>query len=92
MFADNADLLLDPAARASSGLAWFAGLEQVGCPTLVVSTVHDGPLSVRTSAAVAERLPRGTHTRLDPSFSAVPWLSKPADTARLVLNFLHRGA
>ncbi|WP_250037487.1 alpha/beta fold hydrolase [Paractinoplanes maris] len=91
MFEDNADLLLDPAARADAGLAWFAGLSQVTCPVLVVATAHDGPLSIRTSEAVAQRLPRGDYVQLDPSFSAVPWLSRPAETARLVLDFLRRG-
>jgi pimeloyl-ACP methyl ester carboxylesterase len=91
MFEDNADLILDPTARSTSGLAWFADLGQISCPALVVSTVHDGRLSIRTSEAIAQRLPHGSHVQLDPSFTAVPWLSRPADTARLVLDFLHHG-
>jgi hypothetical protein len=92
MFEDNADLILDPTARSTSGLAWFTDLGEISCPALVVSTIHDGQLSIRLSEAIAQRLPHGDHVQLDASFTAVPWLSRPADTARLVLDFfLHHG-
>jgi hypothetical protein len=89
MFADNADLLLDPTARSTSGLAWLADLDDVTIPAVVVSTAGDGDPSIRVSEAVSRRLAMGQHLHLDASFGTVPWLTKPEETARFVLQALH---
>jgi hypothetical protein len=86
MFEDNADLVLDPTARSTSGLAWLADLDDATIPAVVVSTARDGDPSIRVSEAVARRLVQGRHLHLDASFGAVPWLTKPEETARLVLH------
>lgn len=88
MFEDNADLLLDPTARSTAGLKWLADLDDVTIPTTVVSTARDGDPSIRVSEAVSRRLVLGQHVHLDASFGAMPWLTKPEETARLVLQAL----
>ena len=63
MFEDNADLILDPAARSTSGLAWFADLGQVVLPrTRRVDRPRWSPVGGDRPTAPARRPPTaGSH-------------------------------